>query len=74
MTLNPIGANQNEVQIGRYRILFSYLTPVCVITTDHHYYKTNQFFSRTTSKHINSFLDGRTAEEKPQSWFDDLIK
>jgi hypothetical protein len=81
MNLKPLGANKTELTLEkdgqRIRVLFSYETPVaCDILTSEgmEYYRTEEFYSKTTSKHINSWMPMDQAEEKPQSFFDDLVK
>lgn len=71
MKLNNLGSNQNEVTIGEATILFSYNTPVAC-NMGGKFYRTAKSWSRTTSKHINAWLAGAKAEEKPQEFFDGL--
>lgn len=71
MKLNPIGSNQNEVEVNGMRVLFSYSTPVAARIEDK-VFRTDKKWSVTTSKHINQWLDGQTAEVRPQSFFDAL--
>ncbi len=71
MKLNNLGSNQTEVEIGTGTIFFSYNTPVAA-NIDGKFYRTDKHWSVTTSKHINRWLDGRTAEKMPQSYFDTL--
>lgn len=73
MTLRQIGSNQTELTTDRAVILFSYSTPVaaCVNGT---FYRTATKHSMTTSKHINQWLDGRTAEQRDQAFFDALVR
>jgi hypothetical protein len=73
MKLNPISANCNVVEYGRHEVLFSCKTPVAAFVMGK-LYRTGHKWSVTTSKHINKWLDGRDAEIKEQSFFDDLIK
>jgi len=56
MKLNPIRQNMNEVEIKDKIILFSYKTPVAYYKARVGYAKTNKFWSKTTSKHINEWL------------------
>lgn len=73
MKLRQIGPNQTEVILSPDKVVFfSYETPVAAII-DGKFYRTSKRFSVTTSKHINRWLDGRKAEEKPQSFFDSLV-
>jgi len=75
MKLKQIGSNQTEVQLKTKRVLVSYETPVaCQDLVTGALYRTDKRWSNTTSKHINRWLDGRTAESKPQSFFDDLLE
>jgi len=56
--LNPIAKNQNIlITDNGCQILFSYETPVAMINK-YGSYKTEQFYSTTTSRHINKFLKG----------------
>ena len=73
MNLRPVGKNQTILKVGNDKeIFFSYQTPVCAWIQGK-FYKTSEHFSRTTSRHINSFLGKAKAEEKPQSFFDSLV-
>lgn len=78
MKLTPLAANMTEVETGKYRVLFSYKTPVAykilglstVSITD---YK----WSATTTRHINKWLatfqyDVPTVKV-PQAEIDDLF-
>ena len=72
ININPIAANMTEVSInGVGTILFSYSTPVAAATPEG-LFKTSEKCSNTTTRHINAWLDGRTATEKPQGFFDNL--
>lgn len=72
MKLNCIGSNQNEATLGNGTVVFfSYSTPVAAFF-EYKYYRTDKKWSVTTSKHINRWLNGTEAEERPQAWFDSL--
>ena len=73
MRIEQEGSNQTVVIVDNANILFSYETPVAAII-DGDYYKTEKKWSRTTTRHINDWLDGDEATEKPQEFFDNLIK
>lgn len=73
MKLKSIASNMTEVSAFPVTVLFSYETPVAAHVRDEGYYRTELYWSNTTSRHINKWLDGRTAQEKPQSWFDQFI-
>ena len=71
MHIKPLGSNKTELTFGNVQVLFSYETPVaCWMNGE--YFKTDKKWSRTTSKHINSWV--HLATEKPQSFFDNLVK
>lgn len=80
MKLNPIGPNQTEVTTVDGQIFFSYRTPVAAILAKAPegmpegctVVRTSKSWSRTTSRHINKWLDGLNAEEMPQDFFDNL--
>ena len=77
MELHTLAPNRTELHIGHPKtiIFFSYNTPVAVYTyADGKYYRTEQRYSVTTSKHITQWLNGNEAETKPQSFFDSLVK
>ena len=73
MNLKPLAANMNQVEINGYKVLFSYETPVAVINSLGQHFKTEKFWSKTTSRHINKWLNGFKAEEKPQEFFDTFL-
>ena len=74
MRLKPIGSNMTELSVGDYTFLFSYDTPVAYNKHGHGFYRTNTFFSVTTSRHINKWLDGVDAAEVSQAHIDALLK
>ena len=74
MKLNPIAANQNEVVLNNGdRIFFSYKTPVAAYLQEKGYIRTEKFWSVTTSRHINKWLNGTNATELPQEVFNELV-
>jgi hypothetical protein len=60
-----IGSNMIEVRHGDNLFLISYNTPVAAFVKGE-FYRTTTKFSRTTSKHINKWLDGAFAREVSQ--------
>ena len=72
MIVKNIGSNMIEVILGELRILVSYETPVAAHTM-FGFIKTSKKWSKTTSQHINKWLDGAVAEERPQKHFHDLL-
>ena len=80
MRLNTIAPNQTEVHFNERLVdstkqavfFFSYGTPVAakVGTT---YYRTEEKFSNTTSRHLSKWLEGVEATAKSQTWFEKLL-
>lgn len=62
MNIRQIGSNQIEVGKKGMRFLVSYETPVAAYLPGVGMVRTEKFYSNTTSKHINRWLDGREAE------------
>ena len=74
MKLTPIASNVTQLSIPEYDVLFSYSTPVAAYSRiDHKWYQTEQWYSKTTTRHINRYADGN-AEHRPQEFFDGLVK
>lgn len=73
MNLKPIGSNQTEVELNsEVTVLFSYRTPVACCIQGEGWYRTEESHSKTTSRHINKWLDGVKATARPQAFFDNL--
>ena len=73
MKVKNIGSNMTEVETKKGSILISYSTPVACRAVNGGCFKTSTKHSQTTTRHINKWLQGLPADEKPQSFFDDLI-
>lgn len=73
MNLNPIRANMTELELGGTRVLFSYRTPVAARIDGIGVFRTSTRWSNTTQRHINQWLNGWKADEKPQEYFDGLV-
>ena len=74
MQLTPIASNMTEVETSEARILFSYRTPVAAYVFGEGYVRTEKWWSVTTSRHINKWLDGGTAKEVSQTYLDNLVQ
>ena len=73
MKLNPVGSNMNEIEVDGKSILFSYKTPVAG-WDDEGAFRSEDFLSVTTSKHINKYLGGKDIGRKvPQSYIEGLV-
>ena len=74
MKLRKIANNQTELWLKDVTILVSYETPVAYIDgLTGKAYKTSKKWSATTSRHINSWLNGVDAIEVEQSVLDNLL-
>jgi len=57
MILRQLGANQTELSFNNgSSVFFSYETPVAGFTLQRGHFKTSTYYSRTTSRHINSYF------------------
>ena len=57
MKLTPIAANQTEVSYNNgTQVFFSYRTPVAAYLPERGYVRTATYWSKTTSRHINKWL------------------
>ena len=73
MQLTPIASNMTEVETSEARILFSYRTPVAAYVFGEGYVRTEKWWSVTTSRHINKWIDGGTTKEVAQTYLDNLV-
>ena len=72
MKLKPLASNMTQLTLNTdIVVLFSYETPVAALTEEG-YVRTSHKWSPTTTRHINKWLDGVEAKEKPQEFFDSL--
>lgn len=81
MKVKSIGANKTELELKDILILISYEAPVCAIRygTNYGALKTSEYFSNTTSKHINQWLKDHSYDPSKvgtmdQSWFNELLE
>ena len=73
MKLNPVGSNKNEVEVNGKSVLFSYKTPVAGYD-DQGAFRSEDWFSMTTTKHINKYLGGKDVGRKvSQSYIEGLV-
>lgn len=74
MILRQLGANQTELSFNNgTSIFFSYETPVAGFSLDLGHFKTDVYYSRTTSKHINQYFKHvDKVREVPQQCIVDL--
>ena len=76
LRLTPIAANQTEVETADARIFFSYKTPVAAYVFGRGFVRTENFYSTTTSRHINKWIgvDAKTdtTEKVSQEYLNNL--
>ena len=74
LTVKPVASNMTLVDTDRHIVLFSYATPVASFDkSKYQFYKTSKKWSKTTTRHINKWIDGVQAVEQPQDYFDNLL-
>ena len=59
---------------GITEIFFSYETPVAGYSNKLGYVKTDEWYSSTTTRHINKYIDGKAHTVVSQSVINDLLK
>ena len=63
MKLRQLGSNKTEVEFSDgITVLFSYETPVAMQDANGYFFKTEDFWSVTTSRHINQWLKSKGAD------------
>ena len=74
MQLTPIAANQTQLNLNEgTEVFFSYRTPVAAKLPNYDYIRTATKWSTTTTRHINKWLEGVTAQTVDQSILDNLV-
>ena len=67
MKLTPIAANRNVISYNDgTEVFFSYSTPVAGYSPELGYVRTKDWYSSTTTRHINKYLGELKANEVPQ--------
>ena len=69
MKVKSIGSNQIEVTKKNGTFLISYETPLAALISGIGWIRTEKFWSVTTSKHINGWVEG-AAKKVPQEELD----
>ena len=73
MKLEKIGVSKTLLTLSSgSEIFYSYNTPVAAQVAGE-FYKTSEYYSRTTSKHITEYLNGRYAHEVEQSFINQIV-
>lgn len=74
MKIKNIASNMTELTTNDYdKVLFSYETPVAG-WDDLGAFKTIEWYSTTTTRHINKYLDGVEARIVSQDYIHNLVK
>ena len=73
MKLERLGASKSLLTLSSgSEIFYSYNTPVAAKVSGE-FYKTNEYYSRTTNKHITQYLNGRYAHPVEQSFINEIV-
>ena len=74
MKLHSFATNRTLLTFAdRTAVFFSYSTPVAGYKPNIGYVKTNQWYSSTTTRHINKYLDDNFALNVEQDTINNLI-
>ena len=74
LKVKPLASNMTLLDTPQALVLFSYATPVASYDKKtYNYSRTEKKWSKTTTRHINKWLDGVQAIEQPQTYFDNLL-
>jgi hypothetical protein len=79
MKIKPAGSNMTELETSDgTTVLFSYTTPVAAFMPGAGFIRTEEFFSRTTSKHITKWINKNgspesTVTEVSQEMIEELV-
>ena len=73
MKLKTIASNMTELEVNGASILFSYETPVAGWDSNGAF-RTKDYYSTTTSRHINKYLGGKDiGREVTQRFINELV-
>lgn len=73
--INNSARNKTVIGIGNNRaeVLYSYSTPVAIHIPNMGYFKTSKYWSKTTTRHINAFLENKECKKVSQDQLQQLI-
>ena len=73
MKIKRLGASKTILALpSGSEIFYSYDTPVAAQVSGE-LFRTKEFYSRTTSKHITEYLNGRNAKKVEQSFINQIV-
>ena len=77
MILRQLGSNQTELSLNNGNsIFFSYETPVAGFDREDGFFKTETYYSKTTSRHINEYFKHVPSDDiaiVPDQYIVDLV-
>ena len=74
MKLTSLAANQTQLNLNDgTQVFFSYKTPVAARLSTYRYIRTATKWSQTTTRHINKWLEGVSAETVDQEILNNLV-
>ena len=74
MKLTPLGSNRTQVEYNNGTLIFfSYKTPVAGYSRDLGFVRTEDYYSVTTSRHINQWLENVEAQKVSQETINNLV-
>jgi hypothetical protein len=74
LSVKPLASNMTLLETPKQIVLFSYATPVASFDkSNYQFNRTAKKWSKTTTRHINKWIDGVKANELPQEYFDNLL-
>ena len=74
MKIKRLGASKTLLALpSGTEVFYSYETPVACLMSDDELFITEEYYSRTTSKHITQYVNGREAEKVPQSFINQIV-
>lgn len=74
MKLTIVGSNMSVLTLhDGTQVLFSYRTPVAASLPNNGYIVTTDKYSKTTSRHINKWLDGIKAAPCSQEYLNEIV-
>jgi hypothetical protein len=74
LSVKPVASNMTLLETPKHIVLFSYATPVASFDkSTYSFNRTSKKWSKTTTRHINKWLDGVKAIDQSQDYFDSLL-
>ena len=71
--IKSLAKNKTELHIRGMIVLYSYSTPVAVYIPNQGYFVTNTYYTKTTTRHINSWVGSNPKTLIDQSQLNQLV-